>query len=139
MITKDAYQRLTSTFACFGGVNDKLKEIIRDELEPSDEVTAAKSATIQGVDGVVCLTEKSVHAFWTQKMFFFLKIPAIQTFHLEHIRRLELSGNQLFMRSEVDPKNPDEDYEKNTFVFSSAAEAEEFYKAIGEVTPLTAS
>ena len=139
MITKDAYKRLSSKYTCFGEVNDKLKEIIRDELEPSDEVQCAKAAKVHGVDGIVCLTEKSVHAFWTQKMFFILKFPAIQTFHLEHIRRLEPNGNKLFMRSEVDPKDPDEDYEENTFVFASAAEAEEFYKLVGEATPLTIS
>ena len=134
MITKDAYTELCHGHPAFQAMTEKVQEIIRDELEPGVEVQYAETVSINGSQGVVCVTDTNVYGFWTQKMFFFLKFPAVQKFHLDQVRKIKTSGKEVYLKAEADPSEPDNDYEENRFLFSTATEAEKF---AGLVTALS--
>ena len=126
MITKDAFSTLCGDHPAFGQVNEKLKELIRDELEPKDEIQYAQTVKVSSADGLVCMTKDNVYGFWTQKMFVFFKFPAYQTFHLNQVRKVESSGASVYLRAQTEDGDDDEDFEENKFLFTDESKAQEF-------------
>lgn len=59
-------------------------------------------------------------------MFIFFKFPAVQTFHLNQIKKIEPNGTGVYLRAEAEGGEPDEDYEENKFVFTDSTKAQEF-------------
>lgn len=125
MISKDEFAELVKDHPPLSSVPEKLRELIRDELEPGEKAEWAVGATIWGVDGLVCLTEKRLLCFWMQKMFIFFKFPTIQVFDRRQLQKVEQNGNSVHLRAQADPSDPGEDYEENTLQFATASVAQQ--------------
>ena len=119
MITKEAYKKLEKKYPAFGKRTDKVKELIRDTLEPTDDIQYARSATISGVDGMILMTQTTLSAFWTTKMMIFIKLPTEQNFAFAQICKIEQKGKNVYVKAVADPDRPDDDYEENTFTLSN--------------------
>jgi hypothetical protein len=126
VISKEIYATLVRKYPAFGKRSDKVKDLIRDTLEPSDEIQYARSVKVGDIDGMVLMTQKDLYAFWMSKMLFFFNVATMQKFHFSQIRRVEQTGNVVFVRSEVDPSQPGGDYEENTFSFTKESGAKDF-------------
>ncbi len=113
-------------------MNTKLQEVIRDQLTPSDQVEGIWEVQVSGVAGLVCLTQNDIYTFWTQKMFFFFKFPAVQTFHLAHLRSVQQTGTAVALRAQADPSGSPDDYEENTLQFVSTSEAQDFQQRLNK-------
>lgn len=131
MIAQEPFDQLIKTYPPLGDVNRKLQEVIRDQLTPSDQVQGIWSVQVSDVAGLVCLTQNDVYAFWTQKMFFLFKFPAVQTFHRAHLRSVQQHGVQVALKAQSDPSNSPDDYEENTLKFGNSSEAQDFEQRLG--------
>ena len=135
MISQDAFQAMIKQSPPLAAMTSKVQEVIRDHLSPSEQVVGFYAVQVAGSAGVLCLTQNDIYGFWTQKIFFFMKFPAVQTFHLAHLRSLEAIGPSLALRAQSDPIDSPEDFEENTFIFTSAAEAEKFAQQVHSIKP----
>ena len=133
MLAPDQFANLVKTYPVLGALNAKLQEIVRDQLTPADQVKGIWGVMVAEVAGMVCLTQNDIYAFWTQKMFLFFKFPALQTFHLAHLRSVQHQDGSVALRAQADPTGAPDDYEENTLRFSSPREAQEF---VGQLPPL---
>lgn len=132
MIAQDQFASLVKTYPSLGTMNTKLQEVIRDQLTPSDQVEGIWEVQVSGVAGLVCLTQNDIYTFWTQKMFFFFKFPAVQTFHLAHLRSFQQTGPAVALRAQADPSGSPDDYEENTLQFVSTSEAQDFKQRLNQ-------
>ena len=103
------------------GKFSKLMDTLRDQLKPSDTVTFAGPAQVAAGPGLVCLTSDDLHLLWSQKFFFFFKLPVLQTMHRAHLK-LELEGDTISLSAGED---------ENRLTFQSARQASEFFALAG--------
>lgn len=68
-------------------------ETLRDQLKPDEKFVLAEMVAVSAGPALACVTETDLYLLWHQKLFFFFKFPAIQTFHRVHleVERVETS------------------------------------------------
>ncbi len=130
MISEADFGSLTQRFPALGGLEPKVREIARDDLDPDETIQRADAVTIKGVAGCAVLTDRRVVVFWKMKLFFFFSFPTVQEFHLSQLREVGGNGAALSLRAEAEPGNEDAGWEENVLTFSSAAEREVFESAL---------
>ena len=130
MVNQEKFQELAGSYPVFAGIPDKLAEVVRDEIKPSDNIVFAAAAKVNGHDGGLYVTDSECVCFYLMKAMIFLKMPTLQTYHLSQMVSVDVSGNQVALHAVADPANPEDDYEKGTVVFTNSADVTKFTEIV---------
>ena len=133
MIGQAEYDALVKAHPGLGGLDAKVADIARGELDPSESVARADAVKVGGVDGCAVLTDRRIVVFWKMKMFIFFSFPTVQEFSLSQLVQVQGSGAALALRAESDPGSEDGDWEANTLVFANESARASFEGALPRV------
>ncbi len=120
MLNDSEYSQLLSQSSVLGQAPPKLLETLRDQLKPTDRFVLAEMVAVPAGPALACLTETDLYLLWHQKLFFFFKFPAIQTFHRKHLG-VERVGTSLQLKAQE---------EEATLDFSSSDRCQAFMNVV---------
>ncbi|MGB1015252.1 MAG: hypothetical protein ACPG4T_14045 [Nannocystaceae bacterium] len=139
MLDASTFAQLQSAHPALAGLPEKVKEMLRGELTPSETVESSSAVKVGGSAAAVLVTSQRLIAVWLTKMLVFFKFPTIQEFSFEQMNTVQVESGSVYLHASPVPGDREEDYEEGTFQFVSPDEAAAFAELVQGRSPRLAA